>query len=89
MADMEWMPIESAPKDGTYVLIADDSHVTVGKYHEDKGEHLVAAEQPYWEPYDWSYWDRWQTDDSWFLPTHWMPLPAPPALAAPSSTEIP
>lgn len=74
----EWMTIETAPKDGTHVLIAGEGKVSVGKYVEDKGETLVPADKPYWKPFDNSYWDRWETDDSWFQPTHWMPLPEPP-----------
>ena len=74
----EWQPIETAPKDGSYILIAGEGRVTIGFYHEDKGKTLIADAKPYWQDYDRSYWDRFETDDSWFAPTHWMPLPEPP-----------
>lgn len=75
---MKWEPIDTAPTDGTYVLLADADHVTIGRYHSDVGKTLIAAEKPYWEPYDHSYWDRLELDESWFQPTHWAPLPKPP-----------
>jgi hypothetical protein len=78
MNQMDWQPIETAPKDGTYVLLSGDGHVSVGKWEEDSGRTLIAGDPPYWSPYDHSYWDR-LIDDSWFAPTHWMPLPAPPS----------
>lgn len=77
---MDWQPIETAPKDGTYVLIADEHHVTIGRYHRDVGRTLIGADQPYWEDYDHSFWDRYEKDgDDWFQPTKWAPLPSPPA----------
>ena len=67
----EWQPIETAPKDGTRVLIAWNNGC-------DKG--VVSA---YWEPgyfgnIGWTEFqlrsDYWGPD----TPTHWMPLPKPP-----------
>lgn len=75
---IDWQPIDTAPKDGSYVLIADAEHVTVGFYQSDTGETLIAGDNPHWEPFDHSYWNRLETDDSWFQPTHWAPLPDPP-----------
>lgn len=61
-----WQPIETAPKDGTRILI----------YHEQEGVHLVCWEQV--SEKDRSY--GWQ--DGWFdigtfpyTASHWMPLP--------------
>lgn len=62
---MEWLPIESAPKDGTPILA-----------HGDKpGEWAVVA----WEfSHDcWACaWDNWPLEE--FAAVHWMPLPKPP-----------
>ncbi len=63
----QWQPIETAPKDGTGVLlcisIGDGHHVQyTGSYHD-------------------GHW--WVTnfsggDEYWYTPTDWMPLPEPP-----------
>ena len=61
----EWQPIETAPKDGVFVLITDGDVVQIG-YYED---HLMA-----WRS------DAAQCR-LWSDPTHWQPLPAPPERA--------
>lgn len=65
---MSWQPIESAPKDGTRVLLvvtmrdfSGISHIHVGSWSRNNGE---------W---------RWPV---MYQPTHWMPLPAPPTLSS-------
>ena len=66
---MEWQPIETAPKDGTYVLCTD------GKFH-----YLIKF-MPHAElPDDL---DRWLAGIGCeeAKPTHWLPLPAPPMTA--------
>jgi len=80
---MTWQPIETAPKDGSKIMISGDSYVTIGWWEEDKGKTLISADKPYWEPYDFSYWDRYDIGD-WFTPTHWMPLPTPATVERPS-----
>ena len=62
----EWQPIETAPKDGVFVLITDGDVVQIG-YYED---HLMA-----WRSYE----DQCRL---WSDPTHWQPLPAPPERAS-------
>lgn len=68
-----WRPIQTAPKDGTPVLLyspdAKDPKIFVGMFvkfdEEDKGE----------------WFDYWRDDGCWCIDaesTHWMPLPAPP-----------
>ena len=64
--DMRWQPIETAPKDGTEVLMfcAPDEMVTA-----------------LWSYSHWSLVQCGSyADDSYLFsdPTHWMPLPAPP-----------
>lgn len=60
---MNWQPIETAPKDGTRILLFNSYQVRLGYWggkrpacwKEDSGRSLWGAP-----------------------PTHWMPLPAPP-----------
>lgn len=66
---MEWQPIETAPKDGTWVLGFKER-----KYVQDQIEtwHWVEAE-------DFVGWEHAaEANDFYEQPTHWMPLPAPP-----------
>lgn len=62
----QWMPIESAPKDGTRILA-----------YEKRldGDHQYS-------PYDVVFWDEtdWYAPCHIYTtyPTHWMPLPEPP-----------
>lgn len=62
MADPEWKPIESAPK-GVKVLLYWPEHIS-GKYHQMRLVPMMRVD------FAWSTPHR--------LPTHWMPLPAPP-----------
>lgn len=71
-----WKPIESAPKDGTRVLLADPI----------EGGHEMSV--GWWRPYindsDDAGWmdgtvESWAYEENTILhPTHWQPLPAPP-----------
>lgn len=62
---VEWRPIESAPKDGTAVLTI---HVGVDRHYE-----IAWFERRGWYGQASGY---WQDKDA---PTHWQPLPSPPA----------
>jgi hypothetical protein len=79
---MEWQPIETAPKDGTWVLLAGGDCYNDGG---DPTERIVTAQctnelngrtmddtrwQFAW--YDGGYYGEYLD------PTHWMPLPEPP-----------
>lgn len=66
-----WLPIESAPKDGTDILIwcAPWSCGSEARYIEDEGWWL-ANNHPT---------DHWGDQK---YPTHWQPLPAPPGASA-------
>jgi hypothetical protein len=62
-----WRPIETAPKDGTYVLLwfpETDLPVRVGYW----------SRADYWYSYAGHVRRRFESG-----PTHWMALPAPPA----------
>lgn len=65
-AAQDWQPIETAPRDGSRVLLATDGDVTSGQFIS--GEWCLAD------------WARDEQGASFWLgdPTHWMPLPDPP-----------
>lgn len=77
-AEAEWQPIETAPKDGTRIDIWAINHSLFNK----PGSRIIDA---YWgRVSDWMGRER----DDWvgaasehIEPTHWRPLPAPPALS--------
>jgi hypothetical protein len=62
---MQWQPIETAPKDGTCVLL----------FYPDLMIRSVVV--------GWYGSEGWVSDGFWVLdklkPSHWMPLPDPPA----------
>ena len=73
-----WQPIETAPRDGTVILLAQGSpwfSVAAGRWwpeNPDEGERY-----PWWVADDCNddLVNGWQKD----CPTHWRPLPAPPS----------
>jgi hypothetical protein len=68
----EWKFIGTAPTDGRQLLLWDGKAVTVGRHDLEK--------EPFGSP-----WARLVLVDyhsNIFRPTHWMPLPPPPELAA-------
>jgi hypothetical protein len=75
-AERQWRPIETAPKDGTRILL----------YRPDvRGEHIEIMVEGYWSNLPGhSYGIGWRTPCFSFSggkhdPTHWQPLPSPPA----------
>ena len=69
----EWQPIETAPKDGTAILVTCGELFAVVEWDEH------AASYPSNEGVGW----RDAGDIGWagtqgHMPTHWMPLPQPP-----------
>lgn len=84
---MKWQPIETAPRDGTTVLLAAPGRVTAGEwhleqwpteceYHSSTGEYLGQHETGECIDAGWCSWDGGFTDVA--QPTHWMPLPEAP-----------
>lgn len=84
----QWRPIESAPREGSVLLLLGESipdmpDIRVGGFISGKdcielGEY--ACEET-------GGWLVWNTESDWFVaeiddPTHWMPLPNPPASIA-------
>jgi hypothetical protein len=79
-----WQPIETAPRDGTQVLLYAPGRLTYGAWSEPSTTPRIKyqdgfAPEPEWdefEPY-WASWDGGFTEKA--PPTHWMPLPPPPS----------
>lgn len=57
-----WQPIETAPKDGTSILLADN---------------YGGMQICWWDSYDWRH-DLDDVCSTFDDPTHWMPLPPSP-----------
>ena len=84
----EWQLIETAPKDGTEIILAKGERVTEGlwvgdrwptasEYHGTTGEYLGQYEtgeciEAHWMSFDGGFSEEDQ-------PSHWMPLPASPS----------
>lgn len=67
-----WMPIETAPKDGTRVLLNRFGIPVWEGYYVHEQEPGMRLE--IWEKYG-PHWTRTGYEDLDFNPTHWMPLP--------------
>lgn len=83
----EWRPIETAPKDGTeIILFCPRGDGTPGKtYRLTSGSWFIPPtctytpdpEEDFDEPPSWLSWDGGFSENT-MMPTHWMPLPEPP-----------
>ncbi len=71
-ADAGWQPIETAPKDGTPILLI----ISGRELHVDEDTPCGIGR---WKPDFWGE-NNWCMDSGDFWPgaTHWMPLPTPP-----------
>lgn len=70
----EWRPMETAPKDGTDILLVHDKSIQVGGWGGVSGHSGWIIGEDSSSP---------ETDYLVFFdePTHWRPLPEPPAIA--------
>lgn len=74
-----WQPIETAPRDGTVILLARGAGVYAAYWHPAKGCAVVAEHD---KKFPWAFidptngWNGYSDDKNG--PTHWMPLPEPP-----------
>ena len=76
-----WLPIESAPRDGTKILVWG---LWAGEINGPQDEPCMAiARWLYGGSTDWPgfEWSVYGTDAyaAWMKPTHWQSLPVPPA----------
>lgn len=82
----DWIPIESAPLDGSEILLMRGERVTSGariewtttcpEYHSSTGAYLGQSEQD--SGASWASWDGGFTEEE--PPTHWKRLPKPKAM---------
>jgi hypothetical protein len=71
-----WQPIKTAPKDGTEIILLTRKGICRGKWDVvDFGEYPLDPVYKWWVNSDDVFWFEEPYDE----PTHWMPLPAPPA----------
>lgn len=65
----EWQSIETAPRDGTRILLVHGSYIWLDTWWKGDGTNS-----------DWSSIVAWKqaTGKTPDAPTHWMPLPTPP-----------
>ncbi len=69
---MEWQPIETAPRDGSSVLLFDGERVSYGGWIDVEAQGCEESEA------DLISEGWWSVDLRENAPTHWMPLPDPP-----------
>lgn len=65
-AATKWQPIETAPRDGTWVLCYSEGVISHAFWESNEFDGDC-----HWGGKDWYY-------PKWSQPTHWMPAPAPP-----------
>lgn len=76
-----WRPIESAPRDGTPVLLCGGRDDCAGYIGAEENHRLIQA--PARAVWDGVCWVMGFGENGWAIlayenPTHWMPLPEPP-----------
>ena len=75
---MDWQPIETAPRDGTPILIFDptkSSHDQIDGLRFDDARYAIGYWRVWKENGEWMWGNR---NSAYNSPTHWMPLPDPP-----------
>ncbi len=75
----EWLPIDSAPKDGTEVLLHGPEGIDIGQWQEEI-EDVCESGVVVQCGFDAGFFGRVYAAGCNEPPTHWMPLPDPPVL---------
>ena len=74
---MEWQPIETAPRDGSWFLIWIGDRFEVGQYDPlIRDSYELVCDGLYKRKSDIIF--EWHGFSNFHLATHWMPLPSPP-----------
>ena len=80
----QWLPIETAPKDGTEILLSNGETVAQGNWlhAEPYIREYRDIDGRYVDQDEFDGYDGWidQTGGMQPDPTHWMPLPPPPGI---------
>ena len=71
---MEWQPIETAPRDGTTILVWQKGSVEFARWNTGPWNKMP---RPFWDGTLAALWGKMTARNH--PPTHWMPLPPPPA----------
>lgn len=80
-----WQPIETAPKDGTPIDLWGVNHLHPAKTGR-RATNVTWGRVRDWMGNERDDWQHGHPED--FEPTHWMPLPAPPALSSLRPAEV-
>lgn len=64
---MSWQPIETAPRDGTRILLSNENRVGIGQWITN-----------FQSGYNYNDWFSLMLNKFPYNPTHWMFLPEPP-----------
>lgn len=75
-AENEWLPMDSAPKDGTFVLLLQDKEVYKAAWLQNYG--VVCRRS---DPFEWCIDSSYQDEQGYYStvnPEKWRPLPQPP-----------
>ena len=81
-----WQPIETAPKDGARILVTNDAGGVWVAYYKPLYGSGFKPDNP-WFSVMLNH-DHFPTTRGTSLPTHWMPLPAPPSQTLPQSPPL-
>jgi hypothetical protein len=79
-----WLPIETAPRDGREILGYEDGVIRVCRPKEFPRPFTLGDDMSMSKPgdrWEWFRDDEFCPNHTWSMePTHWMPLPAPPPM---------
>lgn len=82
----DWQPIETAPTDGTPILVADATSVEEGVWQPETEDETECGGSVVVPGFDAGWWgSEWQPGAK--QPTHWMRMPKPPSSPAPMPTK--